>query len=238
MRALDVRIGDAVTVTRGAGVSSRMRVVGRGVLAASFSSTARLGQGAVILHDDARRLAPGTQASDAVLRLAPGTDSGAFVDRLSRRLGELFVLPRREPLDIVDFGRVRGLPLILAGVLGALAAATLAHVLGSAVRRRRRDLAVLKTLGFVRSQVRTMVLAQALTYATIGLLVGLPLGVAAGRFAWNVFAERQGILSEVVVPVPALLLVIPGAAILCAALAVLPARRAAATRPATVLRTE
>jgi hypothetical protein len=72
----------------------------------------------------------------------------------------------------------------------------------------------------------------------LALLVGLPLGVAAGRLAWDVFADREGIAPEVVVPVPALLVVIPAAALLAAAIAVLPARAAAATHPAVVLRAE
>jgi ABC-type lipoprotein release transport system permease subunit len=238
MRTLDVEIGDTVTVRRPGAGARRMRVVGSGVLASGFSSIARLGQGAVFHARDARRLAPDTPASDAIMRLAPGTDRRALRRRLSKRLGELYVRPLQKPSDIVDFGRVRGLPLILAGLLALIAAATLAHVLVSAVRRRRRDLAVLKTLGFERRQVRTVVLVQSLTYAAAALVVGLPLGAAAGRFAWNVYADRQGITPEVVVPVPALLLAIPVAALVAGALALLPARWAAATQPAAVLRTE
>ncbi len=238
MRALGVRIGDTVAVSRGGARSARMRVVGTGVLAASFSSTARLGQGAIIRHSDARGLAPGAPANAAVLRLAPGADPQRLLKRLRGRLESLYVLPMQKPLDIVDFGRVRALPLVLAGLLGMLAAATLAHVLVTAVRRRRRDLAILKSLGFMRRQLRTIVVAQALTYTAVAVVAGLPLGVAAGRFAWNVFAEREGIVSEVVVPLPAILSVVPAAAILAAALALLPARWAAATPAATVLRTE
>lgn len=238
MRTLGVSIGDTVTVRRPGAGSKQMRVVGRGVLASGFSSTARLGQGAVFHARDARRLAPGTPASDALLRLVPGTDSRALRRRLSPQLGELYERPLQKPSDIVDFGRVRGLPLILAGLLAAIAAATLAHVLMSGVRRRRGDLALLKTLGFERRQVRTVVFAQSLTYTAVALSIGLPLGAAVGRFAWNVYADRQGVDPEVVVPVPALLLAIPVAVLLACALALVPARAAAATRAAVVLRTE
>lgn len=238
MRALDVDIGDTVTVRRPGAGARRMRIVGRGVLASGFSGIARLGQGAVFHARDARRLAPDTPTSDAVLRLAPGTDRHALRRRLSRRLGDLYERPLEKPSDIVDFGRVRGLPLLLAGLLAAIAAATLAHVLASAVRRRARDMAVLKTLGFERRQVRTVVVVQSFTYTAAALLIGLPLGAAIGRFAWNTYAERQGIDPEVVVPVAFLLLAIPAAALIAGALALLPARRAAATRPAAVLRTE
>jgi ABC-type lipoprotein release transport system permease subunit len=238
MRDLDVRIGDTVKVTRPGARSRDMRVVGRGVLGAGFSSTARLGQGAVFHARDARRLAPGTPASDAVLRLAPGTDAGALRRRLSKRVGQLYERPLERPSDIVDFGRVRELPFILAGLLAMVAVATLAHVLASAVRRRSRDLALLKTLGFERRQVRTVILTQSLTYAGVALLIGLPLGAAAGRFAWNAYAEREGVVSEVVLPLPLLLLAIPAVGLVALLIAVLPARWAAATNPGAVLRAE
>ena len=49
---------------------------------------------------------------------------------------------------------MRGTVVVLAGLLALLSAATLIHILLTAVRRRARDLAILRTLGFVGSQVR------------------------------------------------------------------------------------
>ena len=86
--------------------------------------------------------------------------------------------------------------------------------------------------------MRTLVLTQSLTYATVALLIGLPLGAAGGRFVWNVYADWQGVLPDVVLPGPTLLLAIPAATLIAAGLALIPARRAAATRPADVLRAE
>lgn len=54
----------------------------------------------------------------------------------------------RRPADITNYARLRDTPS-LAGLLAALALATVAHALASTVRRRRRDLAVLKTLSVV-----------------------------------------------------------------------------------------
>jgi ABC-type lipoprotein release transport system permease subunit len=54
---------------------------------------------------------------------------------------------------VANFGQVRNLPQILAGLLGVVAAAALAYLLVSPIRRRRRDLAVLRTLGFVPRQI-------------------------------------------------------------------------------------
>jgi ABC-type antimicrobial peptide transport system permease subunit len=83
----------------------------------------------------------------------------------------------------VNFGRAESTPRPIAGVLAALAFGSLAHVLVSTVRRRRRDLAVLKALGFTRRQVMMTVAVQATVVLGIALLIAVPLGIAAaGRF--------------------------------------------------------
>jgi ABC-type lipoprotein release transport system permease subunit len=85
------------------------------------------------------------------------------------------------PTDVQNLGRVGSLPDVLAGLLALLAASALAHLLVTSIRQRRRDLAVLKTLGFVRSQVSAAVAWQATTVAVVALAVGMPLGFALGR---------------------------------------------------------
>jgi ABC-type lipoprotein release transport system permease subunit len=130
------------------------------------------------------------------------------------------------------------MPLVLSALLVAIAAGALAHTLVMAIRRRARDLAILKTLGFDRRQVLATVAWQATTFAAVGLLVGLPLGLAVGRWAWNLFADEFGVVPEPVLPVPLILLVVPGAILLANLVAVFPARIAARTQPAVVLRAE
>ena len=87
---------------------------------------------------------------------------------------------------------LEAVPWALAVFLGALAATALVHVLVTTVGRRRRDLAVLRTLGFVDSQISSMLAWQATTFAAVGLVVGIPLGVVAGRGAWNLVANSIG----------------------------------------------
>ena len=130
------------------------------------------------------------------------------------------------------------MPLVLSALVVAIAAAALAHTLLMAIRRRRRDLAVLKTLGFDRRQVLATVAWQATTFAAVALALGLPLGIAAGRWTWNLVADELGVVPEPVTPVPLILLVIPAAVVLANLVAVVPARVAATTRPALVLRAE
>ena len=105
---------------------------------------------------------------------------------------------------------MRDTPLALGVLLALLAAGTLAHVLVTSVHRRRRDLAILKTLGLLRPQLLLVVGWEAVALTTAALLAGLPLGLLAGHWSWVLFASSLGVSDVTVIPVPLVLLVIPG----------------------------
>lgn len=242
LRELGLAVGDTVTVrVPGADRRARMTVVGRVVLPA-FSDTARFGEGGLLTFRGLRRLAPRFPATDAIIRLRASDDRASVLASLRRQLqrppAPLVDTARQTPTDLVNFGRVQNMPLLLAAVVAALALTTLTHTLISSIRRRRRDLAVLKTLGFVRRQVLAAVAWQATTIASVALLAGVPLGVAAGRWAWALFADQLGIVREPAVPIGLVLLLVPGALVAANLVAVVPAQLAARTHPAAVLRVE
>jgi len=142
------------------------------------------------------------------------------------------------PAQLSTYADVKTVPLVLALLLILMGIAVTAHTLVTSVQRRRRDLATLKTLGFLRRQVLATVASQASTFAAIGLLLGLPLGIAAGRWAWTLFANQLGAPPSVRLPALAVGLAVPAALLLANAVAALPARSAARTEPAAVLRSE
>jgi FtsX-like permease family len=144
----------------------------------------------------------------------------------------------QRPSDIRNYTSARDTPLVLGAVLAVLAVGTLAHVLLTGVRRRRRDLAVLKTLGLRRSQVLSVVMWQACALCAVAVAVGLPVGVITGRWAWGIFAGYVGVASNPVVPVLTVLAVIPVALLLATAIAAGPGWAAARVRPAVILRSE
>jgi ABC-type lipoprotein release transport system permease subunit len=144
----------------------------------------------------------------------------------------------QRPVDILNYSRIQATPLALAGLLTALALATVAHLLVTSTRRRRRDLAVLKTLGFVRRQVSAAVAWQATTLVLLALLVGLPVGVAAGRWVWQLFAGQLGVPTDPRVPIRTVLIAIPVALAVANLLAAGPGWVAGRLKPAPVLRTE
>ena len=235
--ALAVDVGDQVEGRIG-DRSLTFRVVGLGVLpevAVAATAPLGLGQGVAMTFEALRRLNPQASSNVFLLELAAGADRRATLDRLERDASA--AVPER-PADVANWGRVSGFPYVLAALIAAAAIAVLAHALVTSIRRRRRDLAILKTLGFERRDVRLTVAWQASTVAAVGLLLGLPLGVGIGRFAWNLFAEELGVVPEAVVPIWPAVLVVPATLLLANLVALVPGRIAAGTRPALVLRAE
>jgi len=227
-RQVRVHVGDA---------SVRLRVVGRGVLPI-LSDTSHLGTGAWLTFGALHRLlgnSPNVVMDTFLVRYTGDPHAAA---KLVSTFGADGVSGSAEPSGLIGFGDLSALPLVLGGVLAAGAVATLTHAVATSVRRRRRELAILKTLGFVRGQVALTVAWQTTTIAVVALLVGVPVGAAAGRWAWALFAGQQGMVSDPVVPVLSMLLLLPAAVLLANLVAAIPGRFAARTSPAIVLRAE
>jgi hypothetical protein len=235
LRRLGRALGDVVEV-RGSGKPRRMRIVGEVLVPAWYSDTT-MNRGAVLTMDGLQALSPGAVPTQFLVDYAPGVDEGAAFASLRRDFGRT-VLRALPPDEVENLRRVRGLPFALAALLVLLGLATIGHLLVTSVRRHRRDLAVLKTMGFVRPQVAATVAWQASTLAVVALLVGLPLGVAAGRWAWILVNQGVGSLADPLIPATPLLLAAPVVVLVANLMAAVPARSAAATRPAVVLRSE
>lgn len=115
---------------------------------------------------------------------------------------------------------------------------TLVHVLLTSIRRRRREVAVLRSLGFGPAQVVGAVVTQSAVLVAAALAVGIPLGVVAGRALWTVFGRSLGVPAAPVVPVGAL---VGGSALLilvAGAIALVPALLAARIPASAALRAE
>jgi hypothetical protein len=252
MRATGARLGGTVqvTVTDPAGTLHRARfhVIGRASLNAG---TGGLGNGAVMTTSafiDAQcppgRSQPVCQstvrhgmATVVLVRAARGPAGSAALARHIRKYPSLTYRPAK-PTVLVNFGESVNFPLLFGVALSLFGAATMLHLLLVSVARRRSETGLLKSLGFVRRQVAAAVCWQATTVALVGIAVGAPVGIAAGKALWRVFATNFG-----VVPVPVvqpLLLAALAAGALAAAnvLAAAPALLAARSHPGQLLRGE
>ena len=103
------------------------------------------------------------------------------------------------------------------------------------MRRRRRDLAVLRTLGLVDRQLSALVRWQAATFAAIGLVVGIPIGLVVGRFVWHEVATGIGVDATGAIPILPLLVIALVVVVVALTVAAVPAYYARRVHPATTL---
>jgi hypothetical protein len=236
LRALGKSVGDTVRASGPHG-QVPLRVTGEVVLSPEITNEqTQLGSGAVMTMQGAAAVSGSPMPRNVFLVSLRKPASPAAISSLKQQFPGT-VLPAVAPPEVRDLSGVSGLPLILAFVLMLLACGIIAHTLLTSVRRRRRDLAILKTVGFVTSQVRATVAWQATALACAGLIVGVPLGLLAGRWAWILFASQVAIVPAPVIS-PLTLLAIPAVLLLANAIAAIPARSAARTQPAVILRSE
>ena len=243
LAAMHARIGQTIAVSLDGFRPGRYRIAGTAVFP-TLSDTLSLGKGAMLSVAGLRRLLPPSLSApplDTLLvRFRPGAGGpaglNAFAARAAR-LGPFAVEGPATPTDVVNFGRVQSLPLLLGMALSLLALVTIVHLLLTSVRRRRRDFAVLRSIGFTRRQVRSAISWQASTLTGVALGLGIPVGLVCGRVAWRLFAGQLGIQPVVVLPA-IVALVVPAALVLAVAVAAVPGESAARTRPAEILRSE
>jgi len=238
-RALRKGIGDTVRV--GGPEGRDLRVVGKGLL----PQTPHFGfdQGFWMTLEGFDAVAPAesdaARAEAVLVRFAPGLSGEAGIARLKERLGQdAEIQPSSLPADVAYLRNVRTLPKALAGFLVLLGLGALGHVLATAVRRRGHDLAVLRAIGFRPLQVAGCVAWQAVTMSVVALAVGIPLGIAAGRWSWRWVADATPLLYVPPLAAAVVLVCVPAALVLANLMAALPARQAARLRPADVLRAE
>jgi hypothetical protein len=180
-------------------------------------------------------------ASFVAIDFADGVDAHAFMQGIADQLSgwdpygiapPVFTEPVR-PATVVDVSAMRGVPVMLAAAFAVTMAASVVAGITAGTRARRRELAVVRALGGTPSQIRASVRWHALTVVTIGLVVGMPVGVVIGRIAFNGLARDLGVAPRPFVPL--LLMVVVVAVVVAVGLlsSLVPARRAAA-RPVAV----
>jgi hypothetical protein len=153
--------------------------------------------------------------------------------------GTYELLPRRElGAAVINASQMGSQPLAFAIGVAAAAVLALGLTILASVRQRRRELGLLKALGLRARQIRAIIAWQTSTILVVAVAAGVPLGVAAGQWAWTSFANSIGVVPTSVVPGRSLLI---GVVLLLFAgnlLASVPALLAARIAPATTLRTE
>ena len=237
---LHEHVGDQVTLDTGTGRSSPLRIVGTATLPSlgvSGTLHTEMGSGAVLPY----QLVPGAtsnQPGQILVTLRPGANRAAASNALQQLVPGGEVEAAQRPAEIINYRSMGTTPAILGAGLAAGAVTALALTLMASVRRRRRDLALLKTLGFTRGQLAAAVAWQSSVAVAAGTVVGVPVGIALGRFLWDLFAHQISVVPDPTVPGLPVVLITVGALALANIVAVVPGRVAGRTPAGLLLRAE
>jgi predicted lysophospholipase L1 biosynthesis ABC-type transport system permease subunit len=128
------------------------------------------------------------------------------------------------PQEVDQLRQLRRFPVVLGGLLFAIATIGIGQLLALSIHRQGPNRAVLRALGCNRRQVRCMVAAHASTVAIIAASIGLPVGALVGNEVWAAVARSYGLHDDAALPVLVLILTLPVGLVMANALAWWPAR--------------
>jgi hypothetical protein len=256
MSALHKRVGDYVSVRTADTRPTLLLIVGTATMPATGVSGASehptMGTGALLsdrlippsLSNPFGLTPPGPSAIFVTLR--NGMNPAASLRSLNKIAATLTlptnfgvaVLPVQRPTEIINYRSTGTFPVLLALALATGAVTALGLTLLASVRRRRRDLALLKTFGFTRRQLAATVAWQSSVTVGIGALFGVPLGIVLGRLLWDLFAHEISAVPAPSIPAPSIVLIAIGSLVIANVVAAVPGRMAARTATALLLRAE
>jgi hypothetical protein len=251
---LHKKVGDSVVLSSGRVAARRLRIVGTATMPA-ITKGLEMGTGAVAPTGDFPEAIRNPQQStfpgpNAVLaRAAPGVSAAVAyrsLEKIDREVNAIRgagspaggIVTVLRPAEIVNYRSMGTTPAILGGALAIGAVVALGLTLVASVRRRRGDLALLKTLGFSQRQLAAAISWQSSSSVIIGAVLGVPLGIVIGRVVWNLFAHEIDAVPAPSTPVLSVALIAVGAVVMANIVAAVPGRMAARTPTALVLRAE
>jgi hypothetical protein len=253
---LHKQVGDTVEASYGS-VSKRTRllIVGTATMPAvgpGLGLQLSMGTGALVsdllIPANVRGPSSGPPGPNAIfVRVRPGADAAAALLSLVRvddafnsdpNAAPMIVLSAQRPAEIVNYRSMGATPALLGAALAIGALTALGLTLIASVRRQRRELALLKALGFTRRELAAVVAWQASTAVLIGAVAGILGGIVLGRYLWVAFAHEINAIPVPTVPALSVALVALGALVLANLVAAIPGRMAASTRTALLLRAE
>jgi predicted lysophospholipase L1 biosynthesis ABC-type transport system permease subunit len=180
---------------------------------------------------------PGTVPQSIVIRFDPHRDREAAIESVRRDFSGSIreAIPQ---VDVRNLGRLRRVPLLIAGLIGLLALATVIHALVTMLQRNRTTLAVLAALGFTRRQRRGVAVFASMALVLIGVVIGIPFGLVLGQRIWRSVSDGIDLPSSWALPWTTLVLASLGALVLAAVVALLASRRTVRMTPSEQLRVE
>ena len=199
----------------------------------------RLGTGALVTREAFLGMG-GDQANEpefTTVRVVDGTDPSAVIARIPNGFQDL-AQTNTTWFTGTKPAEIRQLDAAMPYLRGSLAVgytvllAAIAHALWTRARANGHALAVLRAVGCTRRQLGVIVAWQALPVALAATLIGIPIGIALGRWSFTLFAHSLAVVdnpSTTVAMVGALVLAVLVATAIADLASMLVARRNSAT---------
>jgi len=238
---LGLRVGDRVKLSlHPNGPSQTGWVVGETVLVSPYFFDFAPGTGAATLWSTFSGLGVKQPPSFGVIlvRYASSADPLRTFNAAEQAIDTTDGWEAADRLTVSGLNRIRLVPTLLLLGLFALVAAAIAHVLLVSVAGHRRDVAVLRAMGFTRPQSWTSVTVHASIVAGAACAIGIPLGVVLGREAWDRIAASLVVIARPMAPLELLALIVVALLGIGVAASIVPASRAVRLKPANVLRAD
>jgi hypothetical protein len=235
-RQLDASIGDVLTLAGPSG-GAEYEITGL-IVPPGLGGNDLLGVGSVVTSAGYRRIDPDRVPHAFAVRFKADTPRDT-VERLLGAFGSSLDEggPARPPA-IANTARVTYVPVVLALLLAVLAVVLAVSGAYTAVRQRNHEVAVLRTLGAERGWLVRAVNWLAVTATLIPAVVGIPLGLIAGRLAFRAYANSLGAVNSAAAPVVVIAVGLGVLVLVAAVAATVAGRSARRLAPARLLHAE
>ena len=176
----------------------------------------------------------------AIATIRPDVDQRAAFAALDKRFpyGITDESVPHPPGPVRNLDQIARLPFVLALFFAFLGAAALIHAVFMTAIERRRDIAILRSLGFTCRQGVGVLVAAATSLALVALVIGIPLGVLTGRIGWNTVASGNFVVPLPATPLVAIAIAALGLVAFATLVALVPARLSVRRTVGPTLRAE
>jgi ABC-type lipoprotein release transport system permease subunit len=228
---LDADLGDTIEITNPDGDQYKLRIAGEAITYGPDS----IDDGIVVTTGGADQLDV-EENPTVVARFARDVSEAAGMATLRKHFPNVEVPPRPGSIDNLD--ELGLLPAVLAIVVGVLGAVAAGVALMAGTSRRRRELATQRSVGATGGQLSATVVWHAAALVLVGIVFGVPLGIALGRAVYLTVVNGIGAIARPELAAGGLALLVAGAVVAALVLALVPAINAARLRPGPALRSE
>jgi lipoprotein-releasing system permease protein len=237
-RKLYLDLGDNVTVSSPIGLVRTMKIVG---LFETGTISIDEGQAYVLLKRAQVLLGRADRANKLIMQLDDPYEARAVAATVESRVGYRAQSWQEASESIMSVLFIRN--VIMYSVVSAIlvvASFGIFNVISTVVMEKRRDIGILKSMGFHAKDVRRIFLAQGVVIGVVGSAVGIGLGYGLMSTLAVVRIQPPGSSATVNLPIywgiDQILIAVSFAILSAAGAAYLPARRAGRVHPVDILR--